>query len=94
MNNNKYIEEFEKILNGLNKIILNKEQILSFSNIVDKLYYNISDLDYFFEVNKNLIKKLIRNKNIFKTFEHKIISDDFISKINDTPDKFIKWLLD
>lgn len=84
-------------LNGLNGVNCNKiniEKIRLLESIVHKLSNSVEDITRFFELNKYLVKKFVKNNNILDNCEKKFVSEDFINKITNEPhDKFINWLL-
>lgn len=88
-----YITIFEKISKKLNNNLINKNKIEVLEIIVDKLYSNIENLNLFFEINDILVKKIIKNPNILDNKEKKIFDEAFIDKINETPEKFVSWLI-
>jgi hypothetical protein len=88
-----YINIFEKISEKLNRNFINKDKIEVLVNIVDKLYNNIENLNTFFEINQILVKKFIKNPNILDNKEKKIFDEVFLDKINETPEKFVSWLI-
>jgi cob(I)alamin adenosyltransferase len=88
-----YINIFEKISEKLNRNLINKNKIEVLENIVDKLYNNVENLNSFFEINQILVKKFIKNPNILDNKEKKIFDEVFVDKINETPEKFVSWLI-
>ena len=85
------IEVFEKICIKTNKNILDKENIIVLNVIFDKFYFIINDINYYFEVIQEFLKKykLIHLKN----YEKKLYTEEIFEKLNYSPDKFISWLL-
>jgi len=57
------------------------------------LYYTVDDTDVFFEINKLLIKQISKSPGLLKNAEKKCDTLEIDLKLNDTPDKFINWLL-
>ena len=87
------MEFFEKICKKINKTNLNDENIVLLDNIIDKLYFAISDVDYFFDTIQEFLKKM---KPIhLKKCEKKILykTDEITEKLDETPEKFINWFL-
>ena len=79
----------EKIIN-----LTNKSKIFLLENITHKLYNTNLNIEKFFEINNLLVKKFLKNQEIFKNAEKKIILEEFNDKLNtETSDKFINWFL-
>lgn len=87
--NNIYIENFEKICKKVNKTNLNNENVVLLSIIIDKLYFTIDNIDYFFDTIQEFLKKM---KPIHLRKYEKKMSEDIMEKLNETPDKFVTWL--
>jgi hypothetical protein len=88
------IEEIVNKLNNVNNSQFQIEKIKLFENVVDKLLNNIEEVTRFFELNKYLVKKFIKNNNILDNCQKKIVSEDFSNKITaESNEKFINWLL-
>ena len=92
-NNTFYIEIFEKICKKINKTNLNKENVVLLNNIIDKLYFEINDIDYFFNTIQEFLKKM--KPTHLKKCEKKIYLpiDEMTEKLNESPEKFINWFL-
>ncbi len=92
-NNTFYIEIFEKICKKINKTNLNKENVVLLNNIVDKLYFEINDIDYFFNTIQEFLKKMKHTH--LKKYEKKIYLsiEEMTEKLNESPEKFINWFL-
>ena len=88
---NSNIVIFEKICKKINKQLLDKENIIVLNVILDKFYFIINDIDYFFEVINQFFKKY--KPTYLKNYEKKIYTEEILEKLNDSPDKFISWLL-
>jgi hypothetical protein len=86
------MELFEKMCKKINKTNLNSENIILLNNIIDKLYFEIRDVDYFFDIIQEFFKKM---KPIhLKKYEKNIYATEEIrEKLGDTPEKFVCWLL-
>ena len=91
-NETKYIDNVETILNKLNKNVLDKRTVNILNDISDKLYYNIDNCYKYLDLNDKIIKKIIKNNGVFNNYENKLLSEDFLIKLNDSNDKFIAWL--
>jgi hypothetical protein len=86
-----YIDFFEKICKRLNKTILNEDDIIILNNILDKFYFIINDIDYFFETLQHFVKKY--KYKYLKNYEKKIYTEEMLEKLNDTPERLVVWLL-
>jgi hypothetical protein len=92
INNNLYIEIFEKICKKINKTNLNNENIVLLNDIMDKFYFIIdNDIDYFFDILQEFTKKM--KLSHLKKYEKKMSLEELSIKLNETPEKFISWLL-
>jgi hypothetical protein len=91
INNNLYIETFEKICKKINKTNLNNENVVLLNAIMDKFYFLISDVDYFFDIVQEFTKKI--KPSHLKKCEKKLFNEEMIEELNETPDKFVSWLL-
>ena len=90
-NNSLYIETFEKICKKINKTNLNNENVVLLNDIMDKFYFLISDVDYFFDIVQEFTKKM--KPSHLKKCEKKLCTDELVEKLKETPDKFVSWLL-
>jgi hypothetical protein len=92
INNNLYIETFEKICKKINKTNLNNENVVLLNDIMDKFYFIIdNDIDYFFDILQEFTKKM--KLSHLKKYEKKMSLEELSIKLNETPEKFISWLL-
>ena len=92
INNNLYIETFEKICKKINKTNLNNENVVLLNDIMDKFYFITDDnIDYFFDIVQEFTKKM--KQSHLKKCEKKICVEELSIKLNDTPEKFISWFL-
>ena len=92
INNNLYIETFEKICKKINKTNLNNENVVLLNDIIDKFYFITDDnVDYFFDIVQEFTKKM--KQSHLKKCEKKICVEELSIKLNDTPEKFISWFL-
>jgi hypothetical protein len=90
-NNQTSIDVFEKVCKKVNKTNLNNENVVLLNTIIDKLYFAIDNIDYFFDTIQEFFKKM---KPIhLKKYEKKMSSEDMTDKLNETPEKFASWLL-
>ena len=91
------------IYNRLNNCKIKKSIFLVFDTLIDKLFYKISNVNYFFEISLKLINKIskplteksssikISAENILNTFTDKIMSEEFNLYLDDNYDKFLIW---
>lgn len=93
VNNTEYLTELEDLFKKINKFN-DKTLINTLNNVVDKLYYYVNDTSSLFNIVKLIIKQLIKKPHILDNINNKFISDDLISRLNETPDKFVAWFLD
>jgi hypothetical protein len=92
--NEELLNIIEETLDKLNSTQIKIEKLKLFELVSDKLLISIENAESFFEVNQYLVKKFVKNNNILNNCEKKILSEDFVNKINNEPnDKFIIWLL-
>ena len=91
INNNLYIETFEKICKKINKTNLNNENVVLLNDIMDKFYFLISDVDYFFDIVQEFTKKM--KPSHLKKCEKNLFYKEITEELNETPDKFVSWLL-
>jgi hypothetical protein len=82
------IQSIYKRLNSLT----NKSKIKLLNDIVEKLYYEIQDINYFLDIIVLLSKKLIKNNEILNNCINKFSLEDFKIKVNEPVDKFVIWL--
>jgi len=92
--NEELLNLIEETLDKLNSTQIKIEKLKLFELVSDKLLVSIENAESFFEANQHLVKKFVKNNNILNNCEKKILSEDFVNKINNEPyDKFINWLL-
>jgi hypothetical protein len=92
--NEELLNLIEETLDKLNSTQIKIEKLKIFELVSDKLLVSIENVESFFEANQHLVKKFVKNNNILNNCEKKILSEDFVNKINNEPyDKFINWLL-
>jgi hypothetical protein len=90
--NDFYIDLFKKISEKLNNNLIIKKKIKVLEIIVEKLYDNISNIDLFYNINYQLVKRFVKNPNILDNIEKKFYEESFKDKL-DNDDKFITWFL-
>ena len=71
----------------------NKSLIEKINIIVEKFYYYVKDVDKFYSIVGLILKKIAKNPDILDNKTNKFISEDFLDKLNETPDKFITWFM-
>jgi formiminotetrahydrofolate cyclodeaminase len=83
INLNKGEEFIEKIKTLSDKIISlsNKIVIADLDAITDKMYHKIDDINVFFNINLQMVKKITKSEFI-KNIEKKIESDGFLSNLD------------
>ena len=81
-----YLATIPEKLNHVSKI-----KILE--GVVEQLYYKITDVEVFFEINAILLKKVIKTPDLLRNAEKNIKADLFDEKLSESPDKFIAWVL-
>jgi hypothetical protein len=91
--NKKYLTMFEKFADNLNNNLINREKIKVFEKIVNKLDNKVTNIELFFEINQQIIKRFIKKNDILDKCDHKFLLDDFQDKIMESTDKFINWFL-
>ena len=90
INNNEKIDFIQTIYKKLN-MLNNKTKIKLLNEIVEKLYYEIENLDYFLDICSSLSKKIIKNNDLLNNCNKKNLSETFKEMINEPVDKFITW---
>jgi hypothetical protein len=87
-----HINSLEDLYKKINK--LNDKSVIEKLNIlVEKFYYNLNDVNKFYNIVGLIVKKMVKNPEILDNKINKFLSDDFEDKLNDTPDKFITWFM-
>ncbi len=74
-------------------IINNTIFIQKLNDTLEILYYRIDNYKLFYEISNLIMKKTIKKPELFNDCNDKILSDEFYSKIEDTPEKFVLWLM-
>jgi len=70
-----------------------KEQIEVFYSIIEKLYYDISDINIFFKLNNALMNKFFKNPENIKNYKKKLYLNEFNEKLLEAPDSFVDWFI-
>jgi hypothetical protein len=81
-----------KIYDKLNNLH-NKSSIAILENITEKLFYKIEDSNKFYELCILIVKKFVKNQEVFKNANKKINSDEFNDKLVESSEKFLAWLV-
>jgi hypothetical protein len=84
------IDIIENIYKKFNSLT-NKSNVKQLNNIIEKLYYDIEDIDYFLDVCLFISKKIIKNNNIIENCSLKISNEELKNKINEPVEKFCIW---
>jgi hypothetical protein len=82
----------EKIFKKINSLS-NKSKINKLNDVVERLYYVINDIDYFFNICHILIKKISKNDEYLDNCLNKFFDDELNVKKLEAPDKFVNWLM-
>ena len=85
-----YVNNFINISKKINNLKLSEENLQLFSSIVDNLYYIIDDIDKFFDINQELIKRVTKNIELLNVCQ-KPVNEIKEHSIGSTTE-FIKWL--
>jgi len=90
MNNEKIIiiQTIFKKINTLN----NKSKIKLFNGLIEKIYYEIENINCFLDICSILTKKITKNNDILNNCKQKILSESFKDIINEPTEKFINWI--
>jgi hypothetical protein len=89
---NKYINNVQLLCNKINSCS-NKININDIERITEKMYNKINNIDTFFELNVQVLKKYIKNNAILYNIEKKIDLDEFNNKLDDSVAIIISYLL-
>ena len=86
------IKELEELYNKINKLH-DKTLINKLNSVVDKLYYYVKDTSILCSITKLIIKHLIKKPHSLDNITNKFVSEDFVDKLNESPDRFVGWFL-
>jgi len=89
--NESYIDLVEGIYEKINKTKITKENIVILNDIIDKFYFIITDMQYFYEVIQQFFKKY--KSNDLKKCEGKLFTKEIEEKLTETPEKYVSWIL-
>ena len=73
--------------------IQNKSNTIALEKITDILFYKIENVSAFFEINNLLLKKISKANGLLHNAEKKCDSLEIDTKLADTPDRVVNWLL-
>ena len=73
--------------------IQNKSNTIALEKITDILFYKIENVSAFFEINNLLLKKISKANGLLHNAEKKCDSLEIDTKLSDTPDRVVNWLL-
>ena len=90
VDNNEKINIIQTVFKKINSLN-NKSKIKLFSYILEKLYYEIENVDYFLDICNILSKKIVKNNDLLNNCNKKILSELLKDMINEPVDKFINW---
>jgi hypothetical protein len=91
-NNIKNIDFLINVTDNL-KLLNDNSKVVDLEKITEKLYYKIEDVCKFFEINKLIVKNLLKNPDILIKSYDKFNTELFTSKLEESSDKFVNWLL-
>jgi hypothetical protein len=91
-NTESIIEIFTSLCNKLSNFN-NQKQIDILYSIIEKLYYNITDINIFFNLNCKLINKFLKNPEIIKKYKEKIYLTEFNENLLKDPESFVDWFI-
>lgn len=86
------IKELEELYSKINKLH-DKTLINKLNSVIDKLYYYVKDTSILYSIAKLIIKHLIKKPHCLDNINNKFVSEDFVDKLNDSPDIFVGWFL-
>ena len=73
--------------------IQNKSNTVALEKIIDILFYKVDNVVTFFEINSLLLKKISKVPGLLHNAEKKCDALEIDTKLAETPDKFVIWLL-
>ena len=86
------LEYLSKIYDKLS-ILTDKSKLSILENVTDKIFSKIHDNNLFIEISYLLVKKFVKNQEILKNSIKKIDSNEFNSKLSETPEKIVTWII-
>jgi hypothetical protein len=91
--NNKHIEVLQNVYNKLNNCKIKKSIFVIFDSLVDKLFYKVNNINYFFEICLRLINKMSKtiSENSLNMYVDKLELDEFNIYLDENYDKFLIW---
>lgn len=86
------LKELEDLYKKLNKLH-DKTLVNKLNTVVDKLYYYVDNSPALCSIIKLIMKQVVKKNHILDNINNKFISEEFVNKVNETPDKFVVWFL-
>ena len=84
---------YEKLINRINVITLDKCNLAILTRIIDAFYNKIKCIDKFLDIIKNIVKKATSNSHVLLITQQNIQSNECDEQlVSLPPDKFIKWV--
>ena len=91
-NNVEYVIRLSELYKKFNK--LNDKTLISKINaICYKLYYSLNDVGKFYNILDLILKKIAKTPEFLNKSTDKFLSEEFMDKLNETPDKFVSWFI-
>lgn len=87
-----FLKLLEEIFKKLSKLP-DKTSVEKLNNIVEKLYYYVTDIEKFYNIVNIIVKKMSKTPNILENKLDKFLTEDFLDKLNETPEKFVTWFI-
>lgn len=87
---NEKIDIIQTIYKKLNNLT-DKSKLNLLNEIIEKLYYQIDDVNYFLDICSFLSKKIVKNNELLNNCNNKFLYEEFKSKLNEPVDKFNVW---
>lgn len=90
---NELMDKLEETIHKLNNQTINLHILKVFEKVVINLNIKVDDANLFFDLMRQMAKKIGKNNEIIYNIEKQIYSDDFTIKLKEQPDKLINWLI-
>lgn len=90
--NDKNLSNLYDLYKKINSVS-DKSLIKKINKVLEPLFYNIEKANILFEITGILLKKIVKNPDIIKNINNKFISEEFKTKILESPDKLVAWLI-
>ena len=91
INDRKYFEKYNKICIKISNLGLVLFKMNDLNSLIEFLDLEFTNIDKFLEIIILLIKKISKNEYIIKNCLTKLYSEDKLTYITDTPEKFVNW---